>query len=105
MAPLTFPKAQNKVELIGLLSDELAVLSHRHSRSQQLDAIHFVALMSSVHRQEGVRTWKTKKKKEKRKFLNFSFLPTRFSHFHSLAWACEKERLVVETVANKKRTT
>lgn len=81
MAPLTFPKAQNKVELIGLLSDELAELSHRHSRSQQLDAIHFVALMSSVHRQEGGEDMENKKEKGKKKVFEFFISPDTFFSF------------------------
>lgn len=71
MALLTFPKARNKAELIGLLLDELAMLSHRRFRSQQLDAIHFAALMSSVLSkdvemgEQGDRKHEKKKKKRK----------------------------------------
>lgn len=74
MALLTFPKAQNKVELIGLLSDELAMLSHRHSRIQQLDAIHFVALMSSWCEGNG-------KNKKKGKVFEFFISPDTFFSF------------------------
>lgn len=86
MALLTFPKARNKVELIGLLSDELAMLSHRHSRIQQLDAIHFVASMSSL----GVGTSDSRRReenKEKRKEKVFEFF---ISHdtFFSFPFIC-----------------